>query len=106
EEQCCDACVVWAQGGEGKPYAEALLQAVTFLSGARAPMPVAASGVGPVTHLRKETNHDHAGKYVPVAVVGRVSGGGRPRPLAAPDNSTGSAIAARACQSRAAQRCP
>src|SRR5262249_19173454 len=53
EEQCCDAWVVWASGGEGQAYARALLEAVAFVSGTRCPLPAAASGVGHVSHLRR-----------------------------------------------------
>jgi beta-lactamase regulating signal transducer with metallopeptidase domain len=53
EEQCCDAWVVWASGGEGRAYAGALLEAVAFVSHTRCPLPVAASGIGQVSHLRR-----------------------------------------------------
>jgi beta-lactamase regulating signal transducer with metallopeptidase domain len=53
EEQCCDAWVVWAMAGAGRPYALALVQTVEFCSQARSPLPAAASGVGPVPHLRR-----------------------------------------------------
>lgn len=53
EEQCCDAWVVWAFGGEGQAYARALLEAVAFVSHTRCPLPAAASGIGHVSHLRR-----------------------------------------------------
>jgi beta-lactamase regulating signal transducer with metallopeptidase domain len=54
EEQCCDAWAVWALGGDGRPYALALLQAVMFVSQARVPLPAGASGsVGQVSHLKR-----------------------------------------------------
>jgi beta-lactamase regulating signal transducer with metallopeptidase domain len=53
EEQCCDAWVVWAQGGEGRAYALALLQTVAFFSHAPSVLPAAASGIGQVAHLRR-----------------------------------------------------
>jgi hypothetical protein len=54
EEQCCDAWAVWALGGDGRPYALALLQAVAFVSQARLPLPAGASGgVGQVSHLKR-----------------------------------------------------
>jgi beta-lactamase regulating signal transducer with metallopeptidase domain len=53
EEQCCDAWAVWALGGDARPYALALLQAVAFVSQARPPLPLGASGVGQVSHLKR-----------------------------------------------------
>jgi beta-lactamase regulating signal transducer with metallopeptidase domain len=53
EEQCCDAWVVWACEGAGRTYALALVQTVAFFSQARSPLPVAASGIGPVPRLRR-----------------------------------------------------
>jgi beta-lactamase regulating signal transducer with metallopeptidase domain len=53
EEQCCDAWVVQALQGAGRTYALALLETVAFLSKARLPLPVAASGIGQVPHLRR-----------------------------------------------------
>jgi hypothetical protein len=53
EEQCCDAWVVWASGGDGHAYARALLEAVAFVSRTRCPLPAAASGIGQVYHLRR-----------------------------------------------------
>jgi beta-lactamase regulating signal transducer with metallopeptidase domain len=53
EEQCCDAWAVWALDGDGRTYAMALLQTVSFLSQARPALPVGASGVGQVRHLRR-----------------------------------------------------
>jgi beta-lactamase regulating signal transducer with metallopeptidase domain len=53
EEQCCDAWVVWASGGDGHAYARALLEAVAFVSRTRCPLPAAASGIGHIYHLRR-----------------------------------------------------
>jgi beta-lactamase regulating signal transducer with metallopeptidase domain len=53
EEQCCDAWVVWARAGAARAYALALLQTVAFFSKTRVPLPMAASGTGQVTHLRR-----------------------------------------------------
>ncbi len=53
EEQCCDAWAVWALDGDGRTYALALLQTLTFLSHAQPALPVGASGVGQVRHLRR-----------------------------------------------------
>ena len=53
EEQCCDAWVVWALPGAGRTYALALVETLDFLSETRAPLPVAASGLGQVRNLRR-----------------------------------------------------
>jgi hypothetical protein len=53
EEQCCDAWVVWALAGASRTYALALLQAVALCANVRSPLPVAASGIGQVPHLRR-----------------------------------------------------
>jgi beta-lactamase regulating signal transducer with metallopeptidase domain len=53
EEQCCDAWVVWASAGAGHDYALALLQTVAFVSNARLPLPMGASGIGHVPQLRR-----------------------------------------------------
>jgi beta-lactamase regulating signal transducer with metallopeptidase domain len=53
EEQCCDAWVVWAFPGASRTYAETLLETLDFLSGADAAAAVAASGLGPVHHLKR-----------------------------------------------------
>lgn len=53
EEQCCDAWVVWAKPSAAKAYATALLETVDFLSQARPPLPLAASGIGHVEHLKR-----------------------------------------------------
>jgi beta-lactamase regulating signal transducer with metallopeptidase domain len=62
EEQCCDAWVVWATGGENRTYAMALVQTLEFCSQARAALPVAASGIGPVPHLRRRLTMIMKGK--------------------------------------------
>jgi bla regulator protein blaR1 len=66
EEQCCDAWVIWSltslgesdSGGRGscracRAYALALLHTVDFFSHTRPTLPAAASGVGPIPHLRR-----------------------------------------------------
>ena len=53
EEQCCDAWVVWAFPDATRTYAEALLETLDFLSGAGSAATVAASGLGPVHHLKR-----------------------------------------------------
>jgi beta-lactamase regulating signal transducer with metallopeptidase domain len=53
EEQCCDAWAVWALRGAGRLYAHALLQTVEFFSRSRSALPLAASGIGAVPHLRR-----------------------------------------------------
>jgi bla regulator protein BlaR1 len=53
EEQCCDAWAVWTQDGSGRTYALALLQAVALFSQVRPVLPVTASGIGQVPHLRR-----------------------------------------------------
>jgi beta-lactamase regulating signal transducer with metallopeptidase domain len=53
EEQCCDAWVVWGSAGAGRTYALALLEAVAFFSASRPALPAAASGIGPIPHLRR-----------------------------------------------------
>ena len=53
EEQCCDAWVVWALPGAAEVYAGALVEAVTYLSGARSVLPLAASGIGHMHILKR-----------------------------------------------------
>jgi bla regulator protein blaR1 len=53
EEQCCDSWVVWALPDAAGDYAEALLETVTFLSGARPALPAGASGTGEVPLLKR-----------------------------------------------------
>jgi hypothetical protein len=53
EEQCCDAWVVWAFPDASRTYAEALLETVDFLSGVEPAVPMAASGLGQVGHLKR-----------------------------------------------------
>jgi len=53
EEQCCDAWVVWALPGAALAYGAALVETVAFLSQARRPVPVGASGVGQVQTLKR-----------------------------------------------------
>lgn len=59
EEQCCDAWVLWAMPGTFKNYANALLEAVEFVSvgadrpSARSAAPALASRMGQFVHLRR-----------------------------------------------------
>lgn len=53
EEQCCDAWVVWACPDAARAYAETLLETVDFLTEARPGLPLAASGIGHVRHLKR-----------------------------------------------------
>jgi bla regulator protein BlaR1 len=53
EERCCDARVVGSLPGAARAYAKALLKTVEFLSEARTPLPVAASGAGTIPSLRR-----------------------------------------------------
>ena len=59
EEQCCDAWVLWAMPGTFKNYANALLEAVEFVSvgadrpSARSAVPALASRMGQFVHLRR-----------------------------------------------------
>lgn len=53
EEQCCDAWVVWVLPRDAKAYATALVETVDFLSEARSPLPLVASGIGPIHDLRR-----------------------------------------------------
>ncbi len=53
EEQCCDAWVVWALPESGRAYATALVQTVAYLSHLPPAVPLGASGIGEVRHLRR-----------------------------------------------------
>ena len=53
EEACCDACVVWHSSSGGRPYANALLAMVDFLSDTRSMVPPVASGFGRVGSLKR-----------------------------------------------------
>jgi beta-lactamase regulating signal transducer with metallopeptidase domain len=53
EEQCCDAWVVGVLGEVHRTYALALLETVAFFSQVRLPLPIAASGIGQVSQLRR-----------------------------------------------------
>jgi beta-lactamase regulating signal transducer with metallopeptidase domain len=53
EEQCCDACVLWALPDAGHAYARAILETVDFLTAECRPTPVLASGLGPVHLLER-----------------------------------------------------
>jgi beta-lactamase regulating signal transducer with metallopeptidase domain len=53
EEQCCDAWVVDTLKDAGRAYALALLQTVAFFSKVRSTLPLTASGIGQVPHLRR-----------------------------------------------------
>jgi beta-lactamase regulating signal transducer with metallopeptidase domain len=53
EEACCDAWVLWALPEAAPAYAAALVETVAFLSRARRPVPVAASGAGRIKTLKR-----------------------------------------------------
>src|SRR5262249_55519062 len=53
EEECCDAWVVWALPSAAKAYATALVDTLDFLANARQTLPVGASGLGQVNHLKR-----------------------------------------------------
>lgn len=53
EEQCCDAWVVSTLPDAGRSYATALIECVDFLSDARSPLPVEASGIGQARPLKR-----------------------------------------------------
>ena len=53
KEQCCDAWVFRVLPDAVRTYAETLLQTVDCLSGAGPAVPVAASGLGDVHHLKR-----------------------------------------------------
>lgn len=55
EEECCDAWVVSVTSGSGRRYAEALMQAVEFVSRTTSPSPVApgASAIGGASLLKR-----------------------------------------------------
>src|SRR5207237_759994 len=50
---CCDAWVLWALPEAGPAYAAALVETLAFLSRARQPVPVAASGAGRIKTLKR-----------------------------------------------------
>jgi beta-lactamase regulating signal transducer with metallopeptidase domain len=53
EEECCDAWVVWSLPDAARAYATALVETVEFLSETGTVLPMAASGIGHVYHLRR-----------------------------------------------------
>lgn len=53
EEACCDAWVVWHMSGGGRPYANALLAMVDFLSESQPAVHPVASGFGRVESLKR-----------------------------------------------------
>jgi hypothetical protein len=53
EEQCCDAWVVAMLPAAAEIYAEALLQTVAYVSQARAPVALGASGAGRLHHVQR-----------------------------------------------------
>jgi beta-lactamase regulating signal transducer with metallopeptidase domain len=53
EEQCCDAWVVWTFPGRVRAYADALVEAVDFLSRAAPLAATSAGGLGHVRHLKR-----------------------------------------------------
>lgn len=79
EELCCDAWVVWAAPGSAGAYAGALVETVGFLSGAKAALPLVASGAAPVRFLHRRLSmilrHPPSRRLSPVALVALVAGG-------------------------------
>jgi len=53
EEQCCDAWVVWLLPHAVRAYATALVTTVSSFSERRAMLPLGASGIGYIHHLRR-----------------------------------------------------
>ncbi len=53
EEQCCDAWVVSSLPQANRTYATALVETIEFLSAVRSPVPLMASGVGPIADLKR-----------------------------------------------------
>jgi beta-lactamase regulating signal transducer with metallopeptidase domain len=53
EEQCCDAWVVSSLPQANRTYATALVETIDFLSAVRSPVPLLASGVGPISDLKR-----------------------------------------------------
>ena len=53
EEECCDAWVVGSLPSAVGAYAEALVATATYLSGARRPIPLGASGVGSLEPIKR-----------------------------------------------------
>ena len=53
EESCCDAWVTWAYPSSARAYADALVEALDFLSSAESCAPAAASGIGRVSCLKR-----------------------------------------------------
>jgi beta-lactamase regulating signal transducer with metallopeptidase domain len=52
EELCCDAWVVASLPEANRTYATALVETIDFLSAVRSPVPLLASGVGPISDLK------------------------------------------------------
>jgi beta-lactamase regulating signal transducer with metallopeptidase domain len=53
EELCCDAWVVSSLPEANRTYATALVETIDFLSAVRSPVPLLASGVGPISDLKR-----------------------------------------------------
>ncbi len=53
EELCCDAWVVSSLPQANRTYATALVETIEFLSAVRSPVPLLASGVGPISDLKR-----------------------------------------------------
>ena len=51
EERCCDEWVLRALPGSAHAYANGILKSLTFVADAPVPLPVAASGAGPIEDL-------------------------------------------------------
>ena len=52
EERCCDAWVLWTMPDAARAYAAALLDTVDFLAESSSALPLGASGLWQVRHLR------------------------------------------------------
>ena len=80
EEQCCDAWVTWLLPSCGRAYAQALLETVDFLSGARRALPPVASAAGQFPVLKRRLTmilHGTTPRRLSTAGLGLVSGAAR-----------------------------
>src|SRR5262249_10986151 len=58
----CDAWVVWALPGCARAYATALVDALDYLAGAEPALPPLASGISPITDLKRRLTMIMRGK--------------------------------------------
>jgi len=65
EEECCDAWVLWTLPQAGHTYATTLLQTLDFLAHACPALPLGASGIGYVAHLRRRLTMIMTGTPLP-----------------------------------------